>query len=145
MNTTAKESLVSRIVEVFLRGNLSILLILVSLIAGVVALLVTPREEDPQIVVPMADVLVQMPGASAGDQTVAVRRAACGACFLSYRAEERGRRRLDRRSGRPRRRADTAAARAFPETIEPARIGRRKHAAARYRDTVHRTVDLRGP
>ncbi len=55
----------SRIVEVFLRGNLSVLLIVISLIAGGVALLVTPREEEPQIVVPMADVLVQMPGASA--------------------------------------------------------------------------------
>ncbi len=51
--------------EVFLRGNLSILLIVISLIAGAVALLVTPREEEPQIVVPLADVLVHMPGASA--------------------------------------------------------------------------------
>lgn len=57
--------LMSRIVEQFLRGNLSILLILVSLIAGVAALLVTPREEEPQIVVPLADVMVRMPGASA--------------------------------------------------------------------------------
>jgi len=55
----------TRIVEAFLEGNLSVLLILISLIAGSVALLVTPREEDPQIVVPIADVLVNMPGASA--------------------------------------------------------------------------------
>lgn len=55
----------NRIVEAFLGGNLSVLLILISLVAGVVALAVTPREEDPQIVVPMADVLVSMPGASA--------------------------------------------------------------------------------
>lgn len=53
------------IVEAFLKGNLSVLLILISLIAGTVALLVTPREEDPQIIVPIADVLVHMPGASA--------------------------------------------------------------------------------
>jgi multidrug efflux pump subunit AcrB len=57
--------LMSRIVELFLRGNLSILLILISLIAGAVAMLVTPREEEPQIVVPLADVMVHMPGASA--------------------------------------------------------------------------------
>ncbi|MBC8875676.1 MAG: efflux RND transporter permease subunit [Planctomycetes bacterium] len=65
----------SRIVEVFLRGNLSVLLILISLIAGAVALFVTPREEEPQIVVPLADVLVQMPGASAEEveQQVATR------------------------------------------------------------------------
>ena len=57
--------LLSRIVELFLRGNLSILLVVISLIAGTAALLVTPREEEPQIVVPLADVLVQVPGASA--------------------------------------------------------------------------------
>ncbi len=56
---------VSRIVDAFLRGNLSILLILIMLAAGAVALIVTPREEEPQIVVPMADVIVHMPGASA--------------------------------------------------------------------------------
>ena len=55
----------TRIVVAFLQGNLSVLLILISLIAGVVALWITPREEDPQIVVPIADVLVSMPGASA--------------------------------------------------------------------------------
>lgn len=36
-----------------------------ALVAGIVALLLTPREEDPQIVVPMADVLVSAPGLSA--------------------------------------------------------------------------------
>lgn len=58
---------ISRIVEAFLQGNLSVLLILISTIAGVVALTVTPREEDPQIVVPIADVLISMPGASAAE------------------------------------------------------------------------------
>ena len=55
----------TRIVGVFLEGNLSVLLILISVIVGIVALAITPREEDPQIVVPIADVLVNMPGASA--------------------------------------------------------------------------------
>lgn len=65
MATQTEHHWISRIVEVFLRSNLSILLILVALIAGVIALLLTPRQEDPQIVVPVADVFVQMPGASA--------------------------------------------------------------------------------
>ncbi|MGQ9653467.1 MAG: efflux RND transporter permease subunit [Thermodesulfobacteriota bacterium] len=56
---------INRIVATFLTGNLSVLLILLSLIAGAVALIITPREEDPQIVVPLADVLVSMPGATA--------------------------------------------------------------------------------
>jgi multidrug efflux pump subunit AcrB len=57
--------LTQRIVEVFLRGNLSVMLLAISLLAGVVALLVTPREEEPQIVVPLADVFVRVPGAGA--------------------------------------------------------------------------------
>ncbi|MFO0936814.1 MAG: efflux RND transporter permease subunit [Gemmataceae bacterium] len=56
---------VSRLIEAFLHGNLSVLIILVMLAGGAAALLLTPREEEPQIVVPLADVYVQMPGASA--------------------------------------------------------------------------------
>jgi len=57
-----KHSLVQRIVETFVRGNLSVLLVALSLAAGLVAIWVTPREEEPQIVVPLADVFVQAPG-----------------------------------------------------------------------------------
>lgn len=62
---TTQRSLTQRVVELFLTGNLAPLLLLLSLVAGGVALLVTPREEDPQIVVPMAEVVVDAPGASA--------------------------------------------------------------------------------
>ncbi|RJP22869.1 MAG: efflux RND transporter permease subunit [Candidatus Abyssobacteria bacterium SURF_5] len=58
-------SVLSKIVETFIDSNFSLILIIVSLVLGVAALLVTPREEDPQIVVPLADVYVQFPGASA--------------------------------------------------------------------------------
>ena len=60
-----KRSFVSGIIEAFLRGNLAILLMVLSLAAGAAALLVTPREEEPQIVVPLADVMVMYPGGSA--------------------------------------------------------------------------------
>ncbi|MBP8655639.1 MAG: efflux RND transporter permease subunit [Kiritimatiellae bacterium] len=60
-----KHSITSGILQAFLKGNLSILLILISLAAGAAALLITPREEEPQIVVPLADVMVMMPGSSA--------------------------------------------------------------------------------
>ena len=60
-----KRSFLTGIVEGFLRGNLPVLIILVSLIAGVLALMVTSREEEPQIVVPLADVMVAYPGGSA--------------------------------------------------------------------------------
>jgi len=62
-----KMPLMTRLVNVFLRGDVAVLLVIVSLVLGVVALKLTPREEEPQIVVPMADVLVSAPGLSAED------------------------------------------------------------------------------
>ncbi|MBW2274958.1 MAG: efflux RND transporter permease subunit [Deltaproteobacteria bacterium] len=57
-----KEPLLSRIIDLFLKGDLAPLLILLSLLGGAVALYATPREEEPQIVVPLADVIVEAPG-----------------------------------------------------------------------------------
>ena len=61
----APASLTSRIVEAFLGSNFSVLLILICLGLGAVALIATPREEDPQIVVPFIDILVETPGVGA--------------------------------------------------------------------------------
>lgn len=61
----AGEGLVQRIVRVFVTGPMSPLLLIVAALVGAVAIIATPREEDPQIVVPMADVFVDFPGASA--------------------------------------------------------------------------------
>jgi len=55
----------NRIMKSFINGFFPPVLILLALLAGAVALWLTPREEDPQIVVPMADVLVSTPGLSA--------------------------------------------------------------------------------
>jgi len=57
----------NRIVRVFLESNLSIILILLATVVGLTALGLTPREEDPQIVVPLADVYVNYPGHSAAE------------------------------------------------------------------------------
>ncbi len=57
-------SLLGRIIDLFLRGDLAGLVIAVSLAAGLLAVTITPREEEPQIVVPLADVLVAAPGLS---------------------------------------------------------------------------------
>lgn len=54
--------LLTRVVAVFLRGDVAVSLILVSIVLGGIALLLTPREEDPQITVPMADLIVAAPG-----------------------------------------------------------------------------------
>ena len=60
-----KSSFIGRMIDAFLRGNLAVLFILLSLTVGGAALLITPREEEPQIVVPLADVLISYPGGSA--------------------------------------------------------------------------------
>jgi len=56
--------LTGRLVKLFLLSKLPTIFILVSIFAGLVALVATPREEDPQIVVPMMDVLIRFPGAT---------------------------------------------------------------------------------
>jgi multidrug efflux pump subunit AcrB len=53
---------ISGIVRAFLDSNLSIILIIAASLLGLSALWFTPREEDPQIVVPLADIFVNAPG-----------------------------------------------------------------------------------
>ncbi|MFZ5831082.1 MAG: efflux RND transporter permease subunit, partial [Planctomycetota bacterium] len=55
------------LVKVFLESNLSLILILLAVVLGFAALIITAREEDPQIVVPLADVYVNFPGHSAAE------------------------------------------------------------------------------
>src|SRR5215471_1814531 len=57
--------LAGRIAHAFIDSKLSPLVIVAALLLGVFSILKTPREEEPQIVVPMLDVFIQMPGASA--------------------------------------------------------------------------------
>ena len=56
-----------RIARYFASSQMTPLLALVALLLGVFATLVTPREEEPQIDVTMADVLIPFPGASVSD------------------------------------------------------------------------------
>ncbi|NMM38931.1 MAG: efflux RND transporter permease subunit [Glaciimonas sp.] len=56
-----------RLSKFFLHSQLTPLIALVALLLGLFAVLVTPREEEPQINVTMADVLIPFPGASAKD------------------------------------------------------------------------------
>jgi multidrug efflux pump subunit AcrB len=62
LSSTDHTDVLSGVVRVFLNSNLSIILIIASALLGLAALLLTPREEDPQIVVPLADVFVSAPG-----------------------------------------------------------------------------------
>ena len=56
-----------RIAAAFQASRMTPLLALVALLLGIFATLITPREEEPQIDVTMADVLIAFPGASAKD------------------------------------------------------------------------------
>jgi multidrug efflux pump subunit AcrB len=60
----AKGGWINGIVKTFLHSNLSLILLVISVAVGAAALFVTPREEDPQIVVPLADIYVNAPGLS---------------------------------------------------------------------------------
>jgi multidrug efflux pump subunit AcrB len=57
--------LAGRIAHSFIQSKLTPLLIVGALLLGVFSVLQLPREEEPQIVVPMLDIFVGMPGASA--------------------------------------------------------------------------------
>ena len=54
-----------RIAKTFIESKLTPLVVIASILMGVFAIIVTPREEEPQIAVPMIDVFVSYPGASA--------------------------------------------------------------------------------
>jgi multidrug efflux pump subunit AcrB len=53
-----------RLAAAFIHSKLTPLVVLGSLALGILAVVALPREEEPQIIVPMIDVFVQMPGAS---------------------------------------------------------------------------------
>ena len=54
-----------RIARYFIDSKLTPLVVITSMLLGVAAIVMLPREEEPQIKVPMIDVLVAMPGFSA--------------------------------------------------------------------------------
>ncbi len=53
-----------RLADSFIHSPLSPLLFIAFMLVGIFGLIATPRQEDPQISVPMIDIMLQMPGAS---------------------------------------------------------------------------------
>ncbi|NPB05225.1 MAG: efflux RND transporter permease subunit [Aquificae bacterium] len=62
--STVGKGLAGRLAAAFIDNKLTGILVIVSFFLGFVALVTTPKQEDPDIVVPMIDVIVQYPGAS---------------------------------------------------------------------------------
>ncbi|WP_217450739.1 efflux RND transporter permease subunit [Vogesella oryzae] len=65
MHSSDKMGIAGRLAAFFQHARITPLIALVALLLGLFAVLVTPREEEPQINVTMANVLVPFPGASA--------------------------------------------------------------------------------
>ena len=53
-----------RVAHYFINSKLTPLIMIFAVFLGAFAVLQTPREEEPQIIVPMMDVFVEMPGAT---------------------------------------------------------------------------------
>ncbi|WP_240920814.1 efflux RND transporter permease subunit [Rubrivivax sp. JA1026] len=67
MSDSAPLGIAGRLARAFQANAITPLLALVALLLGLFAVLVTPREEEPQINVTMANVLIPFPGASSAD------------------------------------------------------------------------------
>jgi len=65
MTEEVQMGLAGRVARTFVDSKLTPLLVITSVLLGIFAVIMLPREEEPQIKVPMIDVLVSMPGASA--------------------------------------------------------------------------------
>jgi multidrug efflux pump subunit AcrB len=64
---TTKIGAAGRIAAAFIASRLTPLFIIASVALGILAVVALPREEEPQIIVPMIDVFAEMPGASAAE------------------------------------------------------------------------------
>src|SRR5512147_43823 len=60
-----KLNISGKITQYFINSQLTVLLMAATAVMGLFALTFTPREENPQIVVPAANVMIMMPGSSA--------------------------------------------------------------------------------
>ena len=61
-NIKREYGLAGKIAKAFVNSPLTPLMVLASLLLGIFAVLTTPRDEEPQIVVPMIDIIVPFPG-----------------------------------------------------------------------------------
>ena len=58
------EGIAGRIARQFINSKITPLLMVASLLVGILATLMTPREEEPQIVVPLVDIFIPYPGST---------------------------------------------------------------------------------
>ena len=62
---TQTTGIAGKIAQFFIDSKLTPLCIIAAILLGIASVIALPREEEPQIIVPMIDIFVKMPGASA--------------------------------------------------------------------------------
>ncbi|HET6984757.1 MAG TPA: efflux RND transporter permease subunit, partial [Myxococcaceae bacterium] len=67
MSPAPRLGLAGTLARAFIGSRLTPLLVIGSVLVGILAIVVLPREEEPQIKVPVFDIFVAMPGASAAE------------------------------------------------------------------------------
>ena len=72
-----------RMAAAFINSKLTPLVIVASMALGSLAVLALPREEEPQIIVPMVDVFVGLPGATPADIVAGLNAAMSSGTSLS--------------------------------------------------------------
>jgi multidrug efflux pump subunit AcrB len=60
-------NIAGRLARTFLQSKITAMIMLAITLVGLVAMMVTPREYNPQIVVPAANIMVAKPGATADE------------------------------------------------------------------------------
>ena len=61
------DGIAGKLAKQFINSKITPLLMVASLLVGIMATFMTPREEEPQIVVPMVDLYIPYPGATPGE------------------------------------------------------------------------------
>jgi multidrug efflux pump subunit AcrB len=61
----SRPQLAGKLAHTFINSKLTPLVLIAAIAMGAAAVMLLPREEEPQIIVPMIDVFVALPGASA--------------------------------------------------------------------------------
>lgn len=70
----SKPQMAGRLARAFINSKLTPLILAAAITLGVAAVVMLPREEEPQIIVPMIDVMVSFPGASAREVETRITR-----------------------------------------------------------------------
>ncbi len=66
-SSASKLNIAGKLAQAFIHSKLTLLIIIAIVLVGMLALVMTPREYNPKIVVPAANIIVAKPGASAAE------------------------------------------------------------------------------